>query len=198
MTRSRTRTQPTPHQVRGRILSSHTITAGGFSASCDGFAREPETDGLWFLSMVGSQTALKAIWTALLKQPPEAAFLIGGADGMVYTRTAEFAFERDSFLLLARSELAAPALHRRFLDRGSSAANVGRQRLAAGRTAAGAAGRVGSLRWPSRVDGAGAVAIHMGRVRGSRTQADKAAPTQSSAGLTIAVQVCDGTVVRGE
>ena len=148
--------------------------------------------------MVGSQTALKAIWTALLKQPPEAAFLIGGAHGMVYTRTAEFAFERDSFLLLARSERAAPALHRRFLDRGSSAANVGRRRLAAGRTAAGAAGRVGSLRRPSRVGGAGAVAIHMGRVRGSRTQADEAAPTQSSAGLTIAVRVCDGTVVRGE
>ena len=147
--------------------------------------------------MVGSQTALKAIWAALLKQPPEAAFLIGGAHGMVHTRTAEFAFERDSFLLLARSERAAPALHRRFLDRGSSGANVGRRRLAAGRTAAGAAGRVGSLRRPSRVGGAGAVAIHMGRVRGSRTQADEAAPTQSSVGLTIAVRVCDGTVVRG-
>ena len=62
----------------------YTITAGGFSASCDGFAREPETDGLWFLSMVGSQTALKAIWAALLKQPPEAAFLIGGAHGMLH------------------------------------------------------------------------------------------------------------------
>ena len=57
---------------------------------------------------------------ALLKQPPEAAFLIQDADGqaphsggwhaMVYTRTAEFAIERDSFLLLARSERAAPAL----------------------------------------------------------------------------------------
>ncbi len=129
----------------------YTITAGGFSASCDAFARDPETDGLWFLSMVGSQTALKAIWAALLKQPPEAAFLIKGADGlphlggyqrcivppetigtwttkiarlsaaggwhaMVYTRMAEFAFEREQFLLLAPSEREAPALHRRFLD----------------------------------------------------------------------------------
>ena len=147
---------------------------------------------------------------ALLKQPPEAAFLIQGADGqaphsggyqrcqvpdetivtwttkiarlpasggwhaMVYTRTAEFAFERDSFLLLAQSERAAPALHRRFLDRGSSGANVGRRRLAAGRTAAGAAGRVGCVRRPSRVGGAGAVAIHVCRVLGSRTQADEA------------------------
>ena len=56
----------------------YTITAGGFSATADAFARDPETDGLWFLSMVGSQTALKAIWAALLKQPPEAAFLIRG------------------------------------------------------------------------------------------------------------------------
>ena len=32
--------------------------------------------------MVGSQTALKAIWASLLKQPPDAAHLIRGADGM--------------------------------------------------------------------------------------------------------------------
>ena len=104
--------------------------------------------------MVGSQTALKAIWASLLKQPPDIAHLIRGADGMaltggyqrcsipyetigtwtakiakllvsggyhalVYTRTAEYAFERDSFLLLAQSEQEAPALHHRFLDRRS-------------------------------------------------------------------------------
>ena len=32
--------------------------------------------------MVGSQTALKAIWASLLKQPPDAAHIIKGADGM--------------------------------------------------------------------------------------------------------------------
>ena len=32
--------------------------------------------------MVGSQTALKAIWASLLKQPPDVAHLIQGADGM--------------------------------------------------------------------------------------------------------------------
>ena len=32
---------------------------------------------------------------------------------------AEYAFERDSFLLLAQSEEEAPALHHRFLDRRS-------------------------------------------------------------------------------
>ena len=132
----------------------YTISAGGFSATVDAFARDTESEGLWFLSMLGSQTAVKAIWAALLKQPPEAAFLIQGADGlphsggyqrcvipeetigtwttkiarlpssggwqaMVYTKLAEFRFERDEFLLLAPDEEEAPALHRRFLDRRS-------------------------------------------------------------------------------
>ena len=131
-----------------------TISAGGFSATVDAFARDERTDGLWFVSMVGSQTALKAIWASLLKQPPDVAHLIRGADGMalsggyqrcvipyetigswttriarlaatggwhalVYTRQAEFGFEKDSFLLLAQSAEEAPALHHRFLDRRS-------------------------------------------------------------------------------
>ena len=131
-----------------------TISAGGFSATADAFARDPDSQELWFLSMVGSQTALKAIWASLLKQPPEVAHLIKGADGMVlsggyqrcsipyatigtwttkiarlpvsggwhalvFTKTAEYAFERDDFLLLAQSEGEAPALHHRFLDKRS-------------------------------------------------------------------------------
>ena len=48
----------------------YTINAGGFSATADAFARDPDSCGLWFLSMVGSQTAVKAIWASLLKQPP--------------------------------------------------------------------------------------------------------------------------------
>ena len=131
-----------------------TISAGGFNATADAFARDDRTDGLWFVSMVGSQTALKAIWASLLKQPPDTAHIIKGADGMalqggykrcvipydtvgtwttkiaklpvsggyhalVYTKTAEFSYERESFLLLAQSEEEAPALHHRFLDRRS-------------------------------------------------------------------------------
>ncbi len=132
-----------------------TISAGGFSATADAFARDPDSEGLWFLSMVGAQSALKAIWAALLKRPPESAHLLAGTDGlalsggfhrceipgdtigtwttkiarlpmsggwhaMVYTRLAEYAFERDAFLLLAPGEAEAPALHHRFLDRRSS------------------------------------------------------------------------------
>ena len=132
----------------------YTISAGGFSATADAFARDDATDGLWFVSMVGSQTALKAIWASLLKQPPDTAHIIRGADGMalsgsyqrcqipyetvgtwttkiarlpvsggwhalVYTKTAEYGFEKDSFLLLAQSDEEAPALHHRFLDKRS-------------------------------------------------------------------------------
>ena len=132
----------------------YTISANGFSATADAFARDPDSEGLWFLSMVGAQSALKAIWAALLKRPPESAHLLAGADGialsggfhrcevphetigtwttkiarlpvsggyhgMVYTRLAEYAFERDAFLLLAPGEEKAPALHHRFLDRRS-------------------------------------------------------------------------------
>ena len=61
-----------------------TINAGGYSATADAFARDPDTGGLWFLSMVGPQTALKAIWATLLKQPPEAAHLIRGVEGRPY------------------------------------------------------------------------------------------------------------------
>ena len=57
----------------------YTITAGGFSATCDAFASDPEQNHLWFVSMVGAQTSLKAIWAALLNSPPSPAFLIQGA-----------------------------------------------------------------------------------------------------------------------
>ena len=132
----------------------YTISAGGFSATADAFARDEDAETLWFVSMVGSQTALKAIWASLLKQPPDVAHLIRGADGMalqggyqkcsiphetlgtwttkiarlpvsggwhalVYTKQAEFGFEKDSFLLLTQSAEEAPALHHRFLDRRS-------------------------------------------------------------------------------
>ena len=37
----------------------------------------------------------------------------------MYTKTVEFGYEKDSFLLLAQSEEEAPALHHRFLDKRS-------------------------------------------------------------------------------
>ncbi|MCY4529745.1 MAG: hypothetical protein OXD46_12025 [Chloroflexi bacterium] len=69
-----------PASSAGLVL--YTISAGGFSATVDAFARDEQTDGLWFVSMVGSQTALKAIWASLLKQPPDTAHIIEGAEGV--------------------------------------------------------------------------------------------------------------------
>ena len=65
-----------------------TINAAGYSATADAFARDPDTGGLWFLSMVGPQTALKAIWASLLKQPPDAAYIIRGIEGMALSVVA--------------------------------------------------------------------------------------------------------------
>ena len=70
-------TPPTGDDRDGTQL--YTITAGGFSATCDAFASDPEQNELWFVSMVGAQTSLKAIWAALLNSPPQPAFLIKGA-----------------------------------------------------------------------------------------------------------------------
>ncbi|MCY3684576.1 MAG: hypothetical protein OXH25_00130 [Chloroflexi bacterium] len=68
-----------PASSAGQATQLYTITAGGFSATCDAFASDPEQNQLWFVSMVGAQTSLKAIWAALLNSPPSPAFLIKGA-----------------------------------------------------------------------------------------------------------------------
>ena len=60
----------------------YTISANGFSATVDAFALEPNVDDLYFISMIGSQVALKAISAALLKQPPDLAHLSPGIDGI--------------------------------------------------------------------------------------------------------------------
>ncbi len=63
--------------------------------------------------MVPPQTV--GTWTTKIARLP----VSGGWHALVYTRMAEFAFERDSFLLLAPSEEEAPALYHRFLDKRS-------------------------------------------------------------------------------
>ena len=49
----------------------HAVHAGGFSATADGMAFNAITKELWFLSMVGSQQALKAISACLLNGTPK-------------------------------------------------------------------------------------------------------------------------------
>ena len=119
-----------------------TIRAGGFSATVDGCARD--ADELWFVSMLGHQQAVRAIWARLVKG--EAAYLseteLGGQPvplareawgtwrfsglrlpsgsayhGMLVPELAAFAADRRDFLLLAREQDEATRLHYRFLNR---------------------------------------------------------------------------------
>ena len=64
-----------------------TVSAGGFTATADAFATIPKGQDIpdhdiWFLSMVGPQTAVKAIWAALLNSPAGAAYLTPGTEGL--------------------------------------------------------------------------------------------------------------------
>jgi hypothetical protein len=122
----------------------HTIRAAGFSAAVDAFAQDGEQ--LWFISMLGSQQSVRALWARLVKG--ETAYLSeddlgSGASerwlareawgtwrfhgarltasaayhGMLVPDLAAYACERQDSLLLARDEDEAPALHYRFLNR---------------------------------------------------------------------------------
>jgi hypothetical protein len=119
-----------------------TIRAGGFTATIDGCARGGNE--LWFLSMLGHQQAVRAIWARLIKG--EAAFLssteLGGEPtplareawgtwrfsgtrlpsgsayhGMLVPEIAAYATDRLDFLLLVREQDDAAQLHFRFLAR---------------------------------------------------------------------------------
>ncbi len=64
-----------------------TASAGGFSATVDAFALEDTGSSsgdmrLWFLSMLGPQQALKAVWGSILKLPASAVYITPGADGL--------------------------------------------------------------------------------------------------------------------
>ena len=66
--------QQPQREIRAEDLT--TIDAKGFNAVVDAYARDPSTNGLWFLSMMGTQTSLKAIAAILLKQPPDTIYLL--------------------------------------------------------------------------------------------------------------------------
>jgi hypothetical protein len=124
-------------------MQLHTIHAAGFSAAVDAFAQDGEQ--LWFISMLGSQQSVRALWARLVKG--ETAYLSegnldGGSPcwlareawgtwrfhgarlpssaayhGILVPDLASYTCERPDFLLLARTEDEAPTLHYRFLSR---------------------------------------------------------------------------------
>jgi hypothetical protein len=127
------------------------LQAGGFTATVDAFVWEPDPDPtahrmrLWFLSLLGPQQSLKALWARLLKGElatlsqealGRARFCIlasegphtwraytaglpaaGGHQLVLLPEAARYAAARDDFLLLPRTEAEAAPLHFRFLDR---------------------------------------------------------------------------------
>ncbi len=120
-----------------------TIRAAGFTATVDACAQDGGQ--LWFISLLGSQQAVRALWARLVKG--ETAYLsedeltggypcwlvreawgtwrfYGGRlpsgaayHGMLVPEMAAYLCDRQEFLLLARREEEAPALHYRFLNR---------------------------------------------------------------------------------
>lgn len=124
-------------------MQLHTIRAAGFTATVDALAQDGEQ--LWFISMLGSQQSVRALWARLVKG--ETAYLSegdldGGSPcwlareaggtwrfhgarlpssaayhGMLVPDIASYTCERQGFLLLARAEGEAPMLHCRFLNR---------------------------------------------------------------------------------
>ena len=136
----------------------YTASAGGYTAACDAFVVLPgekeEHNFIYFLSLLGPQTSVRAISAAMCKQRPDRVYLIQGTEpenyegdlrgffipyttfgtwtiksqklplakgyhSLVYTRMAEFNFERPEFVIIARNAEEAPALHYRFLDKRS-------------------------------------------------------------------------------
>ncbi|MFN8632927.1 MAG: hypothetical protein U0893_03665 [Chloroflexota bacterium] len=126
------------------------LQAGGFGASVDALAWEPDSAAspprmrLWFVSLLGSQQAVKALWARLVKGEagtltiddidvrfcalaPEGARAwrffraslptSGGYHGLLVPDLALFVAERPDFLLLKRPVDDMAKLHYRFLNR---------------------------------------------------------------------------------
>lgn len=127
------------------------LQAGGFGASVDAYAWEPDPDQgqrlmrLWFLSLLGPQQAVKALWARLVKgevatlsvetlgvarfcrlaaDGPQAwRFLTAslptaaGYQGVLVPQVAFHTHEALDFLLLPRDSQEAATLHYRFLNR---------------------------------------------------------------------------------
>ena len=120
-----------------------TIRAAGFTATVDACAQDEGQ--IWFLSLLGSQQAVRALWARLVKG--ETAYLsqdelTGGSPrwlareawgtwhfygarlpsssayhGMLVPDLAAYTCDRQEFLLLARSEEEVRGLHYLFLNR---------------------------------------------------------------------------------
>lgn len=119
------------------------IRCDGFSAAVDAYARDDRH--LWFISLLGNRQSVRAVWARLVKGEPAVLSddaltgdrycelapearggtrfhatrlpVIGATHALLLPDAALYATERQDFLLLARAEDEARALHYRFLAR---------------------------------------------------------------------------------
>lgn len=124
-------------------MSTRHIRCAGFVAAVDAYAADERE--LWFVSLLGNQQSLRALWARLLKGEPAVISDDALTGGRLYTLAPDvraashfhatrlpvtgamhallvpdaalYATERQDFLLLARSEAEAPELYYRFLSR---------------------------------------------------------------------------------
>ena len=126
-----------------------TLTIAGFRASVDAYALEcldrSDEAWLWFVSLLGPQQSVKALWARLLKGERATLHLaacgrtrfcrlapegpkgwrfysaslpaVSGYQGVLAPEAARATAERPDFLLLPRSEADTAVLHQRFLNR---------------------------------------------------------------------------------
>jgi hypothetical protein len=127
------------------------LQTAGFSVTVDAYAWERDPDPasqrmhLWFLSLLGSQEAVKAVWARLIKGEPATMLLehlgttrfcalapegprrwrfltaslraVAAYHGVLVPEAALYTAERTDFLLLPRSSGDEAELHGRFLNR---------------------------------------------------------------------------------
>lgn len=137
--------QPEQHPTTDeqRRLQTKHIRAAGFGAAVD--ACVTERSEIWFLSLLGNQQSIRALWARLVKG--EMAYLAddqfsggvpfwlatgvrhqcrfhvtrlsatGAHHALLVPDAALYATEQREFLLLARTAEEAPILHYRFLNR---------------------------------------------------------------------------------
>jgi hypothetical protein len=128
-----------------------TLQAGGFSAAVDACAWEVDPDSaahrmrMWFLSLLGAQEAVKALWARLIKGetatmaleqlgtarfcalapegPRQWRFFtaslrsVAGYHGVLVPEASRYGAERTDFIVLPRSVQEGPLLHYRYLNR---------------------------------------------------------------------------------
>ena len=58
-----------------RIEDICNVGAGGFQATCDAYAVDQQKELIYFLSMIGPQTSVKAIWAAMLNSNPAPVYM---------------------------------------------------------------------------------------------------------------------------